>query len=98
VSQIKRGERQKTGVTLLSVFGGVGTDQVVLKRLGLKIDKVLHVEKDMVADHVAARHNHDRGYNQELPDDGDIQHFYYETFETVEKDIESICSEHGRKF
>ena len=52
-------ERLKAGRTVdrkpavvLDVFAGIGTGVVVLKRLGIGIQKVIHVEHDKVATHV----------------------------------------------
>ncbi|KAL7577334.1 hypothetical protein ACA910_002071 [Epithemia clementina (nom. ined.)] len=47
---------------VLDVFGGVGTAIVVLKRLGISMSKILHVENDKVATHVYRSH-HDSLYN-----------------------------------
>jgi hypothetical protein len=44
-----------------NLFGGIGTSIVVLKRLGISIQKIIHVEHDKVATHVF-RWNHDPSY------------------------------------
>jgi site-specific DNA-cytosine methylase len=80
---------------LQDMFSGIGSGLVSLKRLGIKIRKVIHVEHDKVATHVY-KTNHDSHYNTELARDG-IEHVYYSTFEEVEKDLCGVFREHGRK-
>jgi hypothetical protein len=58
--------------------------------------QVIHVEHDKVATHVY-QHNHDRGYNPDLPRDGDIEHVYIEKFETLTNTLEAFCEKHGRE-
>lgn len=82
--------------TVLDVFAGVGTGIVVLKRLGIDIGKVIHVEHDKIATHVY-RSNHDRSYCPELPDDGGIEHVCVSTFEELVKNVEVFLAKHGRK-
>jgi hypothetical protein len=81
---------------VLDAFAGVGTGIVVLKRLGIDIAKVIHVEHDKVATHVY-RWNHDPTYNPDLPEDG-IQHVFVDAWKAFEENWESLCDEHGRKF
>ena len=69
------------GIVVLDCFAGIGTSVVALKRLGIKIKTVIHVEKDRVATHVF-RWNHDSSYNEKVDDDG-IHHVYKESFELV---------------
>lgn len=94
VQEIEESNRQR--VVVLDAFAGVGTGVVALKRLGIDIAKVIHVEHDKVATHVY-RWNHDHTYNTELPDD-DIQHVFVEKWEDFDRDWESFCDKHGRKF
>jgi hypothetical protein len=63
--------------------------------LSIPIKKVIVVEHDKVCNHVY-KYNHDYNYNKELVDDG-IEHVYYEEFQEVERNIEKIMQEHGRK-
>lgn len=79
---------------VLDVFAGVGAALVVLKRLGIAMSKVVHVEHDKIATHVV-RHNHDKHYNPEAPDDG-IVHVYIPTFEEMEGNVEQFLQDHGR--
>jgi site-specific DNA-cytosine methylase len=80
---------------LQDMFSGIGSGLVSLKRLGIKISKVIHVEHDKIATHVY-KTNHDTRYNTELAPDG-IEHVYYSSFEEVEEDLRKIIKEHGRK-
>jgi site-specific DNA-cytosine methylase len=59
---------------VLSVFSGIGSDILVLKRLGISIGTMIFVEHDRVAMHVI-KHNHDCTYNKNLPIDG-IKYMY----------------------
>ena len=61
----------------------------------IPVKKVIFVEHDKVCCHVY-KYNHDHKYNEELVDDG-IEHVYCEKFEEVERNIEKIMKEHGRK-
>lgn len=79
------------------MFAGIGSGLVSLKRLGIKISKVIHVEHDKIATHIY-KSNHDSLYNTELAPDG-IEHVYFSSFEQVEEE-EDLCRmimEHGRK-
>jgi hypothetical protein len=72
---IKRIE-QKTinhSLVVLDLFAGIGSAAVVLKKLGLPIRRIVHVEHDPVANYVS-QFNH--------KNDG-IEHIYIETFEEV---------------
>lgn len=80
---------------VLDVFAGVGAAMVVLKRLGIGMSKVVHVEHDEIANHVV-RHNHDHQHNSDVPDDG-IEHVYLSTFEEMERNIDQFVKDHGRK-
>jgi site-specific DNA-cytosine methylase len=77
------------------MFAGIGSSLVSLKRLGIKIHKVIHVEHDKIAT-LVYKTNHDSNYNPELVPDG-IEHVYFSTFEEVEGNLRSIILEHGRK-
>lgn len=81
---------------VLDVFAGVGAALVVLKRLGIDISKVVHVEHDEIATHVVRR-NHDRQHNSDALDDG-IEHVYLSKFEEMERNIDQFVNEHGRKY
>lgn len=58
----------------MSVFSGIGSELVSLKRLGIAIKTVVSIDHDRVATHVA-KWNHDCQYNTELVDDG-IQYIW----------------------
>jgi site-specific DNA-cytosine methylase len=97
---IEKGEKSRHGAVVLDCFAGVGTGIVVLKRLGIAIRKIIHVEYDLVASHVY-RSNHDRAYNETLPDDGGIEHVYeYKRWEDLnEKEaMEDLLRKHGREY
>lgn len=83
---------------VLDAFAGVGTAIVVLKRLGIAIEKIITIEKDKVATYVN-KHNHDTSYNADLLPDHKVEHVYIETWEEFEK-IQSkrFLKKHGRKF
>ena len=77
------------------MFAGIGSGIVSLKRLGINIKKVIHVEHDKIAT-LVYKQNHDSHYNPKLTPDG-IQHVYFSSFEQVEEDLRSLILEHGRK-
>ena len=68
-------QRTKTlsPLRVLDLFSGIGSGTVVLKRLGLPIHTIVHVEHDPVAVEVC-KYNHKK--------DG-INHVYIETFEDI---------------
>jgi len=70
---------KKPSMVVLSLFGGIGTALVALKRLDIDIKRHVHVEHNSVATHVV-RNNHDSLYNPQLPNDG-IVHTYVNKFE-----------------
>jgi site-specific DNA-cytosine methylase len=78
------------------LFAGIGSVIVCLKRLGIAIEKIIHVEHDKVATHVY-RCMHDSSYNELVLDDG-ISHVYFEKFEDFESNLDTILSEHERKY
>jgi len=65
---------------------------VALKRLGIAMHKVIHVEHVMIAMHVV-QYQHDSNYNKSLSDDG-IEHVYYSKFEMVENDLDDFMEDH----
>ena len=92
----KEQKSRRRKAVVLDAFAGVGTGIVVLKRLGIAIDKIIHVEHDKVATHVY-KFNHDREYNPDLPDDGGIEHIYYPKWESLMGNVEAFYKDHGRK-
>jgi hypothetical protein len=77
------------------MFGGIGSAIVALKRNGIAMKKIIHVDHDKVATHVH-RWNHDPNYNQELPQDS-IEHIYdYHRFEDIVDNIGQFHMQHGR--
>jgi hypothetical protein len=82
---------------VIDAFGGIGAAIVALKRLNIAMHKVIHIEQDMVAMHVA-RDCHDRSYNEGLPPDGIQEHVYESKFENVFNNLDSFMSKHGRTF
>jgi hypothetical protein len=83
-------------VVILDAFAGVGSAILVLKRLGIAISTVIHVEHDKVSTHVY-RWNHDKAYNPNLPDDG-IKHVIVEKWEHFRANWRRYCEEYGRKY
>ena len=77
-----------------NLFGGIGSSIVALKRLGISISKIIHVEHDKVANHVF-RWNHDL----ENDDYADVQQkscrsqkydiMFFESFDTFLDDMEN---------
>ena len=95
---VRRQNSQRKAV-VLDAFTGIGTGTVVLKRLGIAMSKIIHVEHDKVATHLH-KYNHDRNYNPDLPDDGGIEHVYnYRSWEDLvdNQTAEDFLNEHGRK-
>jgi len=76
-----KGSMENEGITVLDCFAGIGTAVLILKKLGVNIRTVIHVEHDKVATHVY-RWNHDSTYNQQTEDDG-INHVYLKSFEKI---------------
>lgn len=92
--KVSSNETPRRRAVVLDAFAGVGTGIVVLKRLGIDIAKIVHVEHDKVATHVY-RWNHDPSYNNlDLPDD-DIDHVFVDEWETFEAGWETYCKDHG---
>jgi hypothetical protein len=50
-------ETNKRGAVIVDLFGGIGAGIVCLKRLGIKIDRIIHVEHYQVAN-VVYKHAH----------------------------------------
>jgi hypothetical protein len=97
--EVEDGTRQRRSLVVLDMFAGIGTAVVALKRLGLDISKVVHVEHDKIATHVY-RYNHDPAYNDILSDQGgNVEHVYVRKFEEFEKDVEeqTVLEKYGRK-
>mmetsp|Transcript_22249 Transcript_22249/g.34247 ORF Transcript_22249/g.34247 Transcript_22249/m.34247 type:complete len:599 (-) Transcript_22249:360-2156(-) len=87
--------RKSKRAVVLDVFAGIGAGVVALKRLGIDIKKVIHIEIDPVCTHVF-KQNHDCKYNNDLVND-DISYVYdaYSRFEDVESDIEGLLEKYG---
>lgn len=102
VQDLEDGTKKRRPAVVLDAFAGVGTGIVTLKRLGIAISKIIHVEHDKVASHVH-KYNHDPAYNPDLKDDGDIKHVYeYRKWEDLYKEplVDSIgefVEKHGRR-
>jgi hypothetical protein len=97
--EVKKDEKKLRPAVVLDAFAGVGTGILVLKRLGIAMKKIIHVEKDLVASHVH-RYNHDTSYNETLPDDGGIEHVYeYTKWEDLADNdvLDDFLKKHGRK-
>jgi alpha/beta superfamily hydrolase len=59
------------------------------------LSQIIHCEHDKISTHVY-RHNHDRTYNTKLPEDGDIEHVFYQKFEHINENVENFLKDHGR--
>lgn len=92
----KQRKKDLRPAVVLDVFAGVGAALVVLKRLGIAMSTVIHVEHDKIATHVV-RYNHDKEYNSDVANDG-IQHVYVSSFDEIEGNIEQITKDYGRTF
>jgi len=87
----------KREAVILSISGGVGSATVALKQLGFKMKRVIHVEKDRVAQH-AYRSNHDMHYGEASGNDDDgIEHVVglYEGLDDLMYDPKSLVETHG---
>ena len=75
--------RLKRNAVVLCINSGFGSAAVALKGLGIRVDKMIHVEADRVAQHVI-RSNHDISYGVTQVDDG-IKHIVglYETIDDI---------------
>ena len=59
-----------------------------MKRLGIQIQKIIHVEHDKIATHVY-RSNHDASYSDfAIADNDGIHHVYIPSFEALKKEFE----------
>ena len=80
-------------------FSGIGSGLLALKKVGLVIKKVIHIEWDKIATHVY-RCNHDRNYasSANFADDDGIEHVYYNCFDWFATNLEVVLNEHNSKF
>jgi hypothetical protein len=83
------------------MFGGTGSGIAALKRNGIAMSKIIHVEHDMVANHVYMW-NHDAPYTERLAAANDanseIEHIYFELFEDIRDNLDNFLECHGREF
>ena len=77
----------KPGATVVDLFSGIGAGLLCLKRIGIKIDTVIHVEHCKVADAVYRDH-----YGQ--PDGK--KNVFLRTFEQFEDELQDLMKKHGR--
>jgi hypothetical protein len=82
-----KNNQPKTAVNVLSLFSGIGSDLLVLKRLSIAIENCVVVEHDPFAQAVCAAHH--------KKDVGSYHHI--STFEELENNLETIMIEKGRK-
>jgi len=95
---------KKKRAVVMDLFGGIGAAVVCLKRLGIGMSKVIHVEHDKIANHVYSYCHHKRSKDHDgiedmkhgAPPDG-IKHVQALKFEKVEMNLEQIMEIHGRK-
>ena len=76
-------------VKVLDLFSGIGAGIIILKRLKIPIETVVHVEHDPVANFV-------NWYNHENRQDG-INHIYIEDYDDINgnKEIRALIDKHG---
>lgn len=91
--QKKKIEIQKLGsstreAVVVDLFGGIGSALVCLKRIGIAIRVVIHVDHDKIAN-VVYRHNH--------ADDG-IKHVIVEKLDEFEEKLDYLSEKYGRKY
>jgi hypothetical protein len=88
------------------MFGGIGTSIISLKRIGITMKKIIHVDHDQIANHVH-RWNHDPTYadlrNENENHDDNFQHhiehvYEYDRFEDIYNHLESFLEKHGRMY
>ena len=96
LQSMETGRQEKKAAVVLDAFAGIGTGVLCLKRLGIDMRKVIHIEHDKVATWVYQ-------VNHNAQEDG-IEHVYeYSTWEdlvgsspdeTYTK-LEALCDNHG---
>ena len=74
---------------VVDLFGGMGAGIVCLKRLGIAMSTVIHVEHDEVANAV---------YRYWHEEDEEVNHIFISSFEEFEQNLEKLMLQHGRKF
>lgn len=80
----------KPKAVVLDLFGGIGSALVCLKRLGISISRVVHVEHDKVANQVY-NHWHNAGKDN-------IEHISIHSFDKMEREYAKFVEKHGRKY
>lgn len=88
--EVKAQSQKKRGLAVvLDLFGGIGTGIICLKRLGIGICKIIHVEYDHVANAVYKFHH--------CKDRDEIEHIFIDSFLKVEEGLQNLLETHGRK-
>lgn len=92
--QKRKKEDKLKALKVLDIFCGIGSGTLVLKKLKIPLDTVVHVDHDPVARYVNEFHHKNS-------DDG-IKHIYKESFEEIYGDdemdinrVEKLIKEHG---
>ena len=87
--------RQKRHAVVVCINAGVGSGAVALKGLGIRVEKMIHVEADRVAQHVI-RSIHDYSYG-ETQDNDEIKHVVglYETVDDIAEAPEKFVEYNG---
>jgi hypothetical protein len=94
----KRKKTHKLALTVLDLFCGIGSGTVILKKLKIPLEKVVHVEHDPVAVHVS-QFNHPKTDETKYG----LKHVHIKTFEEIYGDndegdrekISNLIDEHG---
>jgi hypothetical protein len=91
----RKAMRERQSAVVLCLNAGVGSATVSLKALGMQVGKIIHVDRDRLAQHVF-RSNHDIRYGDTEVDDG-IEHVVglYESFYDVADDPEKVVLQYG---
>lgn len=77
-------------LVVLSLFSGIGSCMVTLKRLGLPIKRVIHVEHDPVANYVFQHHHNS--------DNDGIEYVHMNKFEDIYGDTNQCNTARVQKF
>ena len=95
-ARVKNPKLHLEKLTVLDLFSGIGSGTVVLKKLGIPLKTIVHVDHDPVADYVN-KFNHKKsaiGIQVMEPDDG-VEHFYFEKYEYVNENIQELIQQYG---
>lgn len=81
-------KRAKAKANVLSLFSGIGSGILALKRLNISIGNLVVVEHDSVAEAVCSSHHNNESV---------ASYHWMKTFEELEGSIDAIMATYGRK-